>query len=139
MKPTHHYILNMLKVTPEMGLGSITTRLREHHAITLPQPHVKFILDQMVSRGEIGTIDRRKGTNETYPGYFVAPERAIDKALAKAVKRRDKAVQELQRADLQLKRLVAQRDSIDAAETKVDRQVAWVRDVDTVSVLGAAA
>jgi hypothetical protein len=136
MKSTHHYILNMLRITPEMGLGSITARLREHHAITLPQSHVEFILDQMVSRGEIGTLDRRKGTNETYTGYFVAPMSKLESDLSKAQKRRDKAIAELDRAEQALKRLIAKRDSIGLAQSRAALQAAWVRDVDTVSVLG---
>lgn len=136
MKSTHHYILAMLRVTPEMGLGSITTRLRENHALTLPQDYVKFILDQMIARGEIGTLDRRKGTNETYPGYFVAPESKLEADLIKARKRREKAIAELDRAELALKRLIAKRDAIGLAQAKADLQAAWVRDVDTVSVLG---
>jgi hypothetical protein len=136
MKSTHHYILNMLRVTPEMGLGSITDRLREHHAITLPQSHVKWMLDQMVQRGEIGTLDRRLGTKDTYPGYYVAPESRLESDLAKARKRRDKAIVELDRSEQALKRLIAKQGAIDLAQSRADLQAAWVRGVDARSGLG---
>lgn len=138
MKPTHHLIIAMLKVTPEMGLGSITTRLREHHSIVLPQDHVQWILGEMVKRGEICTLDRRKGTNETYPGYYVAPQSKLEADLVKARKRREAAIVELDRAELALKRLLAKRNQATIAQSRSELQAAWVRDVDTVSVLGAA-
>lgn len=136
MKSTHHYILAMLRVTPEMGIGSITARLRENHAITLPQAHVQWILDQMLQRGEIGTLDRRKGTNETFTGYFVAPMSHLQSALIQAQKRRDKAVLEYRRADRAVKRLQKQQDAIYVAVAKVELQAAWVEAADTRSVLG---
>ena len=138
MKPTHHLIIAMLKVTPEMGLGSITTRLRDRHSIALPQDHVRWILGQMIARGEICTLDRRKGTHGTFTGYYVAPMSHLESALVQAQKRLDRARLEYHRADRAVKRLRKQQDAIELGVAKAELQAAWVRDVDTVSVLGVA-